>query len=73
MPVDVRAQFTCLDSETVKVEVFNRENEDPDCKYPYPSYSDNPSYIAKNGDCVRSTGVGYTRFYISSTSPTGEF
>jgi hypothetical protein len=71
--MNVKSSFTCLNSETVKVEVFNSQNEDPDCKYPYPSYADSPSYIAKNGDCVRTTARSYSRFYISSTSATGEF
>ena len=63
--------ITCLNSETVKVEPTNFKQEDPECKYPYPEYSAFPSYIAKNGDCVKTSYMSYTRFYISST--TGKY
>lgn len=69
--MSAKAAFTCLNSEAIKVEVFNGNREDPDCNYPYPSYSHSPSYVAKSGECVRTTAQGYSRFFISST--TGKF
>jgi hypothetical protein len=66
-----RTSMTCLTSETIKIEVFNKENEDPKCEYPYPYYSDEPSYIATSGKCVRTSAYTYSKIYISST--TGKF
>lgn len=64
-------RLTCLDSETLKVEPTNFKGEDPDCNYPYPEYAAYPSYIAKNGECVKTAWDTYAKLYISST--TGKF
>lgn len=63
-----KAKHTCLNSETFKGEEFNYKGEDPDCTYPYPSYSDDPSYVAKSGECVRVSRDTFMIFYISSTT-----
>lgn len=52
--------------------MHNLENNDPDCNYPNPAYSDQPSYVAKSGDCVRVGPNLYGRFEISSTTGKDE-
>lgn len=68
---NVKFRGTCIDSETIKWEVHNIENEDPECKFPYPSYSWSPSYVAKNEECVQTSMKEWVRMTISST--TGKF
>lgn len=64
-------KITCLNSETMKLEPHNYKGEDSECKYPYPVEAAFPSYVAKNGDCVKTMWNSYTRFKISST--TGKY
>jgi len=52
----------------MKAEPTNFLNEDPECRNPYPDYAAYPSYIAKSGDCVKTSYMSYTRIFISSTS-----
>lgn len=63
--------MTCLTSEMLKVENANFKGEDTQCMTPYPEFAAFPSYIAKNDECVRTSYMSYTKFYISST--TGKY
>lgn len=65
---NAKLMLTCLSSEALKVETVNFKGEDKECKYPYPEYADFPSYVANNGECVRTSRFSYVRYFISSTN-----
>ena len=53
--------------------MFNFAREDPSCANPYPSYSDYPSKIVKNGECIpwsieNNKEKEYVKFFIIDSS-----
>ena len=63
-----KISVTCLTSEAAKIQRYNFLNEDPECKYAYPSYAFVPSFAAKNGDCVQVGITSWMRYEVLSTN-----
>ena len=72
------ARISCLKVDTLKLEQFNLNNEDPDCKYPYAPTSYVPSFVAKSNQCILfdykkkgKFGSLYIKLTISASSTSG--
>lgn len=61
-----------MSSQAFKAEIYNNKNEDPGCKYAYSKDAPSPSFIVKNGGCVRTGENDYVKMWISTTTGKDE-